>query len=408
VDDNTGLSGADSVIVENVAHGPLSGFSAVYEEDGVHLDWDPSRSSLFRQYEICRNDVESSLGQVIAIISERANPHYVDQHPPLLQSVYYTVVGVNENGYWGSTPTLRVDNRGALLLPDIVYNASVHPTEGWLYARSDARRLWRIDLESMNIVDTRYEDSTAHPPWFEIGDYGHGIELLWPCLDGLHILNAETMRDNAVFEDAPDCLGAVADGSGYYFVAMDRTVPSVRVYRRTTEALVDSGGEMTSGRLLFVPETRRLIEIAEGSTMDLLYYTVDETGHLGPETITSPRTTPLSRLARLSPAHDRFVTSRFGAVYSTSGELDCLGQLSDEERFGSFAFDSTGAQIFAGVSSRRRIEVYDSDSMSLVREYETRGRPSIVMFHGDELVVVSETDAPDGQSQQAVEIVPLD
>ena len=411
VTNQLGISSSDSVFINTLSPNSLNISVAQDEKYHVTIAWDTPDNEV-DSIKVYRSTIASNYFELIGSLPASASS-CIDQQVPFADSVYYLVSSINTSGY--SSVSNLVATKGVPVFSIAPNQAEMLPNSSIIYFRQ-GNSIIGFDYETLSItIEEAFDGSIGY---FHVGNNGFGNELYLPNSDGwLYIYDLATFKQKEMINVGCPVECVISNNNGLLFTSVSPSPwweDPLRIYKRSTLSFVDGGGDFDDTRLKLLPSGNEIIEISTSiSPTDMDYYLLDENGNIVTHKNDSYHGDhPLNaNIFKISPLNNYLVTSNQGAVYNANSSMTFIGTLPrGSETFSDFEFNSSATTIYAGLSSKKAIYLYDYQSLLKTGEIKTKGYPIFLFRKNNELIVVSsptQVSYYNPASKIGIEVYPL-
>jgi len=397
--DSDGYIGRDSLVIY-YTRPPKVIVNAAVVNGGVQLNWTKCNDSSFVCYEIYQGNSD----MYFALLKQINNPDsliFLDQAPPIIDSVFYKIVTNNREGLRSESNIVKVYNPCGAIYNYTLKNAVIHPSLPYLYFTTNDNRLVMLNFETEKIVKVILLNSS--PQLMVIGDSGLGVELYVPDDSGLLSIYDPVNLDKISSINCNSHVTSVAiDGKNHIIVGVSSLIllsEPVRIYDRLTGDYISGAGTLYAPIIRMFPDKKKIMAAAYdkyNSNPVLEYYEIGDDGKF-----TLTKTPSIQNYAGMHPS--LFYISPDGKYAVTGGEGVILNQayLFNYAKklgglgnvFADYAFDMLGEKIYAAHTSINKILLYKYETSQIINSYYTKQYPFKIFLRGSKLIVISKSIA---------------
>ncbi len=356
----------------------------------VTLNWTTNKTEIDR-FEVYKYTDQYYNAQLLATLNNQTFT-YSDYAVPFCDSVHYYVKAYSPDDYFSISN--KASAQGTPYFNISIDQAFYYPATDMVYAFSGGT-VMGIDYKTANILSEYTLVSNIGDIF--IADNGFGHELYAPCQDGwLYIYNLSTMQQKEMINVGVPVECVISDGNGLLFTSVSPSPwweDPLRVYDRNTLFFVDGGGDFDDCRLRLLPSGNEIIEITRSvSPIDMDYYRFDANGFIVQHEDDSYHGDhPLDPdIYKVAPAQDYLITAISGSVYTANEDMLYVGSLpGSTDYFADFEFSSDASIIYAGMSNRKSIGVFEYPSLAKIDEIPSKGYAIYLFKHDETLIMIS-------------------
>lgn len=411
---NIGIHTITVVTSDKEEHGQTQSYTLNYETPGmvvlssvykvgtaIRLNWNQYLKKDFLQYKVYVSTNDQVEPTLLAVIDDPQTTTFTDETPQLCNFADYYIQVVNLKNHISQSNAFKILEPGGIILPLHASLVIHHTTLPILYiADNNEKKLYAYNYETNEMlasIVTDYNIENMH-----VADNGFGIELYVPANNGyVKILDPLNLNIITTIKVGTYMTSITSNGKGLLFFSCFNSkypVNYVSCYSRATLSIVggSNNSDLDGDEILrYVPNTNnRLIAISYGMNPSLKYVNFSPEGLF--TSYTKDKYNGSYGLAgtrfNMDPNGNFFVTSTYGAVYTTDTRQLYLGKLpGGYGQFWSFAINPEGNQIFGAVLSSKKIIVAKYPEIEFMGEINTNGLPAFVFLFNGKLVTVSST-----------------
>ncbi len=397
--DSDGYIGRDSLVIR-YTRPPKVIVNAAVVNGGVQLNWTKCNDSSFVCYEIYQGNSD----MYFALLKQINNPDsliFLDQAPPIIDSVFYKIVTNNREGLRSESNIVKVCNPCGAIYNYTLKNAVIHPSLPYLYFTTNDNRLVMLNYETETIVKAISLNSS--PQLMVIGDNGLGIELYVPDESGMLSIYDPVNLDKIFSINCYSKVTSVAiDGKKHIIVGVSSLVilsEPVMCYDRITGNYISGAGTLYAPIIKIFPDKKKIMAAAYdkyNSNPVLEYYEIGDDGKF---TLTKTPSIQnfsgmLPSLFNISPDGKYAVTGREGVILNQAYLFNYAKKLGGlGNAFEDYAFDMLGEKIYAAHTSINKILLYRYETGQILTSYYTKQYPFRIFLKGSKLVVISKANA---------------
>jgi hypothetical protein len=400
--DKEGHGQIRSFTLNNETPGSLTLVSVNKVGSTVQLNWKQYLKKDFLQYKIFVLPNDQTVPTLLSVINDAGTTTFTDATPPLCNKAVYYMQMVNIKNVSSQSNSFSIIEPGGTIYP---FHASVvvhHPTMPILYiADNEGKKLYALNYETRQMLGSIAMDYSIEN--MHVADNGYGVEVYLPANNGyVKILNPLDLSLIKSFKVGTYMTSITSNGKGLLFISCyNPNYPTnyVSCYSRATMSILggSNNGDLDGDEILrYVPNTNnRLIAISGGnSSATLKYVNFSATGVFS--SFTKDKYNGIYGLSasrtQMDPNGNYFVTSSYGAVYTTDTRQEYLGRMpGGNGQFWSFAINPEGNRIYGAVLLSNKIVVAKYPDFEWMGEVSTSGYPVFVFLFNGKLVVVSST-----------------
>lgn len=388
---NLGITSGDSIIINTLAPKNIKLEVEKLADFSAKLKWSKLGSDVVKM-ELYRSIPGKFTNELITTITNFSSSEYIDSNVPFGNKVSYFAILYNKDNF--SRTSNSVETEGTPTFVNSIQQAELHPYKPIIYMLSE-NKIVAVNYENYTVVDELSLSGTIG--YFHIGNNGFGNELYIPSSDGwLYIYDLDSFSEKEKINVGVSVKCVISNNKGILFASVSPSPwweQPLRSYSRKTLEYIDGSGDFNDTRLRLLPSGNEIIEITTSiSPIDMDYYKFDESG-----TFTFHKDDryhgdhPLdANIFKISNVNNIIITAREGALYHANSSMEFIGTLPrGNDTYNDFEFNSEETKIFAGISDKKQIDIFNYSSLGRIDNFKTKGYPIFILRKDNKLVIVS-------------------
>lgn len=397
--DNEGNITKDSTRIYNILP-PKASLSYLTDKlPKIGLKWTTCNDESFTKYVIYRTtsyfDSYNPGSQLLTTITDKNTTYFLDEQPPISDSVVYKIVTYNSSGEYNPSNNLKVTNYFGNIYSYNISDAVFHPSLPVVYFITSDKILGAYDYDQKRITKTI--NLFSIPNYLTIGDCGQGIELFIPDKDGyISVYDPTTFNKKAYFYvSSAEVYSVAVDQQGFIYSYSGGTysniaIRSINRQNGTISSAFVSSIPYGGGRIIFNSSKKELYYY-NFYNYNLNYLKIGNDGALSGNKTVYNSSGISSSIFEIAPSNEYFINSASAFIFKADDSFALLGNLPrGGQSFTDYDFANNGSTIYASSSSKYVYE-FNYSTKENTRQFPILGYPIKICFKDSRILVVSKT-----------------